>query len=321
MSTPFTDAAGIPVNAPMTVASFAPIILKVAGRAADLELKVSVPIAGERLPVILLSHGHGAANFLSPNRGYGPLADFFAAHGFAVIQPTHLDSSALGLRDVDQPEGQLYWRSRATDMSAILDQLDNLEAAVPGLAGRLDRERVAVVGHSLGGHTASLLLGARTTDPSDGSPVDLTDSRIKTGIILAGPGVGDEHLSEGAREHFPILRYTDFTTMTAPALVVGGGKDLNPRFSDRLSYRWDAYTASPGPKTLLLLTDAEHMMGGISGYDAAETTDENPELVAALRALGWAYLRSTLYSGDPAWANATTALEATPEPIGTIQSK
>lgn len=30
------------------------------------------------------------------------------------------------------------------------------------------------------------------------------------------------------------------------------------------------------------------MFGGISGYDASECTDENPERVAALRALVWA---------------------------------
>jgi len=42
----------------------------------------------------------------------------------------------------------------------------------------------------------------------------------------------------------------------------------------------------------------------ISGYDAAETTDENPERAAAVQRLTWAYLRSALYPEDGAWSAA-----------------
>ena len=40
---------------------------------------------GSGLPVILLSHGHGPSNNLSSLNGYAPLANLWAAHGFAVI--------------------------------------------------------------------------------------------------------------------------------------------------------------------------------------------------------------------------------------------
>lgn len=321
MSTAFSDSSPFPGEKPVPYASFTPVVLAVPGRPVELEMKVSAPVSGDCLPVVLLSHGHGSANFLSSLHGYGPLADYWAGQGFAVIQPTHLDSSALKLREVNQPEGPLYWRSRVQDMRTILDHLDEIETAVPGLAGRLNRDRIAVVGHSMGGHTASLLLGAQTIDPADGSAVNFTDPRIKAGIILAAPGLGDEHLSQGARERYPILQHTDFTSMSTPALVVAGDEDLNPMFSDRLSYRWDAYTVSPGPKSLLMLFGAGHILGGISGYDAAETTDENPERVAALRALGSAYLRSVLYPGDPTWTQAIAILNSMPEPLGSIESK
>jgi hypothetical protein len=92
-------------------------------------------------------------------------------------------------------------------------------------------------------------------------------------------------------------------------------------FSDRLSYRSDAFTCAPAPKTLLTFFGAEHMFGGIFGYDAAETSDENPERVAVLRALVWAYLRSQLYPGDTAWADAVAALEGGDHPIAKVESK
>lgn len=83
----------------------------------------------------------------------------------------------------------------------------------------------------------------------------------------------------------------------------------------------DAYFLSPRPKSLLTLFGAEHGLGGVSMYDAAEMTDENPERVAALRALVWAYLRTELYPGDSAWADATAALNSMPNPLGRVESR
>lgn len=322
MSKPFTDASIIPVNESQPVLTYGPLVMKVPNRQVDLQVKVSAPSSGDSLPILLFSHGHGVANFLSSLRGYGPLTDFWAAHGFAVIQPTHLDSTALDLRETGHPEAPLYWRTRTKDMHHILDHLDEIEAAVPGLAGRLDRDRIAVAGHSLGGGTATLLLGARVLDPDDDSNKDLSDTRITAGVAFGAPGVGnDGHLSAWAADTYPMMKYLDFSTMTAPALVVAGDRDLNFNFSNRLGYRADAYSHSPAPKDLLTVFGAEHMLGGISGYDASETSDENPERVAAVRALAWAYLRSQLYPGDRAWADAVAALDSSSDPVGRVESK
>jgi dienelactone hydrolase len=309
MSTPLAEAANIPVNEAGPIVTYSPVIFDVPGRPVPLQIKVSMPEKGGGLPVILLSHGHGQAIFLSSFDGYAPLANFFAAHGFVVIQPTHLDSTTLGLRESTLPDAPLFWRDRATDMHYILDHLGELEAAVPGLAGRIDRERIAAVGHSLGAETVTLLLGMQILDPDDPRERDLSDSRIKAAAVIAAPGIGDEHLSKRASEGYPSLKFIDFSQMTGEALVIAGDKDLNPMFSDRLSYRWDAYTYAPGPSTLLTFIGAEHMFGGIDGFDTAETTDLNPDRVATLRALVWAYLWSQLYPGDTAWVNAVAALD------------
>ena len=83
----------------------------------------------------------------------------------------------------------------------------------------------------------------------------------------------------------------------------------------------DPYFLSPGPKSLLTLFGAKHLLGGVSGYDAAETTDENPERVALVQRLTWAYLRTALYPEDPAWPAARTALMESPYPLGRIESR
>lgn len=317
MSKPFTEAAGIPVSDAVPFTSFTPVVLPVPGRPVDLEFKVSAPATGDNLPVILFSHGHGGTNFLASLRGYGPLCDFWAAHGFVVIQPTHLDAMELGLRD-EHPDGPLFWRARVEDMHHILDHLEQIEATVLGLKGRLDRSRIAAVGHSLGGITAGLLCGQRFTQ--DGQEVDLTDTRVKVGVLMGAPGRG-EFFDGSFVDKYPIMGTTDFKKMATPALIVAGENDANPAFSTHTDWRADAYYLSPAPKSLLMVYRAEHILGGISGYDASETTDENPERVAAVRALTWAYLRTALYSGDSSWTAATAALKGFSNPIARVESK
>ncbi|WP_405547185.1 alpha/beta hydrolase family protein [Streptomyces phaeochromogenes] len=309
------------VSSSTPVLSVSPVVLPAPGRAVDLQVRVSAPVTGSDLPVILLSHGQGYSNHLSSLNGYAPLANFWAAHGFVVIQPTHLSSRTLSL-DPSTPGAPLYWRSRAEDMTRILDRLDVIEAAVPQLLGRLDHSKVAVAGHSMGGHTASLLLGARLTDPDDGTDVNLAEPRIKAGVLLAAPGRGGDALTESVAENLSFFLTTDFSKMTTPTLVVAGDKDTSAHLTVAgADWHADPYVLSPGPKSLLTLFDAEHGLGGVSGYDVAETTDENIERVSAVQRLTWAYLRTELYPGDPAWQEASDALTADTAPLGRVESK
>jgi predicted dienelactone hydrolase len=308
-------------SAPVQVLSIHPIVLPAAERAIALQTRITAPVAGEGLPILLLSHGHGPSNFVSSLYGYAPLANYYAARGFVVVQPTPLDSKTLPFRSSDHPEAPLFWRSRVEDMTRILDQLDTLERAVPAIAGRIDRSKVAVIGHSMGGHTASMLLGARHKDPQGKNHVSLADSRIMAGVLLAAPGRGDA-LSKYVAENYTFFSTIDFSTMTTPTLVVAGDKDASTHLTTAgPAWHADPFQLAPSPKTLLTLFDAEHGLGGIAGYDLAETTDENLERVAAVQRLTWAYLRSQLYAGDSAWQEAQKALQDAPKPLGRVESK
>ncbi|WP_217241888.1 alpha/beta fold hydrolase [Streptomyces sp. AC555_RSS877] len=302
------------VIAPAPVVSVRPVMLEAPGRGEGLRVKVSAPTTGSDLPIILLSHGFG-----SSLDGYGPLADFWAAHGFVVIQPTHLDSRTVGLPQAD-PRTPRIWRFRVEDMKRILDQLDLLEAAVPGLSGRLDRSRIAAAGHSFGGQTAGNLLGLRVLDPASKEQEDLSDSRIKAGVLLATAGKGGADLTPFAAEHFPFMN-PSFANMTTPALVVTGDKDDSPLSVRGPEWLADPYFLSPGNKSLLTLFEAEHSLGGIVGYEVRETTDEHPERVALIQRVTWAYLRHALGIEDASWLAARRALSESTDPLGRIESK
>jgi pimeloyl-ACP methyl ester carboxylesterase len=302
------------------IISVNPIIFQVPNRQVDLEIKVTAPVNGENLPVIIFSHGHGASNFLSSYRGYAPFADFFASHGFVVIQPTHLNSKTLAL-DPTGPEGPLFWKSRPKDMKFILDNLDEIISSVPSLIGRVNTENVAAIGHSLGGITVAMLAGMEITDPVTGEIENFADSRLKARVMIGVTGSPKGLTGQIARNNFPFLLGINFGTMTLPALVVNGDKDKNLAFSDVDNWRADAYYDSPTPKSLLTVFGAEHIFGGISGYDALETSDENPERVAFVCSSIMTYLREAFNPNDTSWKDLKKELNDITDAKGRIDSK
>lgn len=308
-------SASIPASTPAatTVISAAPVTLPAPERGDDLQVRVSAPAAGSGMPVVVLSHGYG-----SSMDAYAPLAGHWAAQGFVVLQPTHLDSRTLGV-PADDPRTPHIWRVRIEDLTRVLDELDTLEAAVPGLAGRVDRSRVAVAGHSWGAQTASTLLGARVLDSAGKPGDDLSDPRVTAGVLLALTGLGDD-LTPFAAEHFPFMR-PSFDTMTASALIVAGDNDQSALSTRGPDWFTDPYTYSPGAKSLLTLYGAEHSLGGVNGYEAAETTDESPARVALVQRLTSAYLHGALGSDDTGWKAAATELAEAAAPLGHLRSK
>lgn len=314
MSTTSDETGTISHGVPTPVVSVGPVVLSAPGRGDDLQVRVSAPATGRDLPVIVFSHGFGWSM-----DGYAPLVDFWAARGFVVLQPTHLDSRTLDLPP-DDPRTPRIWRIRVEDLKRVLDDLDVLEASVPGLGGRVDRSRIAVAGHSWGAQTASTLLGARVLD-SDGKPgEDMSDPRIGAGVLLALTGRGGDDLSPFAVENLPFMN-PSFDEMTTPALVVAGDHDQSALSVRGPDWFTDGYSMSPGDKSLLTLFGAEHSLGGIPGYTVTETTDENPERVAAVQRLTRAYLRTALYPEDPAWPAARAALTDAPDPAGRVESR
>ncbi|WP_085619513.1 alpha/beta hydrolase family protein [Thalassospira alkalitolerans] len=309
MNNLINHARHIPVPPPSPTLTINPVILPVPDRGQPLELRITAPVIGDNLPIILLSHGHGPSLYIPSKDGYGPLVDFYAAHGFVVIQPTHANAKVAGL-PADAPGAPFFWQSRVQDMKRILDQLAVIEDQFPALAGRLDRNRIAVIGHSLGGQTAGMLLGARLTDTKDPTAQNVTmiEPRITAGVLLAAPGKGGDSLSNFARENYTVLN-PDFAHLTTQTLVVAGDADDNPHLTPRgADWHTDPYHHSPGADALLTLKGGKHGLGGIAGYDAKETDDEDPDRLAITQRMTLAYLRSALYPGDPSWADACAAL-------------
>ncbi|ABS03687.1 alpha/beta hydrolase family protein [Kineococcus radiotolerans] len=281
-------------------------------RGLDLQVKVTAPLEGANLPVIVFSHGNAWSM-----DGYEPLVDRWAAAGFVVIQPTHLDSRRRRI-GFDDPRFATIWRVRIADLHAVLDHLDDIVDQVPGLPERVDAGRIAVVGHSWGGQSAGALLGARVLD-ADGTPgEDFTHPSVKAGVLIATTGTGDT-LTPFALEHLPFMR-PGYSTMATPALVIAGGKDQSAMSTRGPDWFSDAYTFSPAPKRLLTITDGEHTLGGLAGEAVKETSDEDPARVALVADAVAAYLLDVLSGDATAWQDLQQQAAASSGAFG-IQSK
>ncbi|MFD5825759.1 alpha/beta hydrolase family protein, partial [Lentzea sp. NPDC060358] len=280
---------------PSSILSVKPVVLPAPDRGDDLQVRVSAPASGTGLPIIVFAHG-----FSQSMSSYDPLVDFWAGNGFVVVQPTFLDSVTLGLTP-DDPRHPEIARFRVEDVQRVIDDLDVVLAAVPGLSDRVDRDRLAVAGHSWGGQTASLLLGARVLD-ADGEPgPDLTDPRVKAGVLFATTGFGGDDLTPFAKENFGAFMSPDFAQLNTPFLAVAGDADQSMLSTRGPDWFTDVYHHAPGARGLLTLAGGEHSLGGIHGYNATDTTDESPERVALARRAAWAFLRDALGLDDQAW--------------------
>lgn len=279
------------------VTAVKPIAVPFDGRDVDLQVKVTAPRHGDGLPVIVFSHGNAWSM-----DGYEPLVDVWAAAGFIVVQPTHLDSRRHGI-GFDDPRFQTIWRVRIADLHAVLDHLGQvLDEA--GIADRADRSRVALVGHSWGAQTVGALLGARVLDAEGNPGEDFSRADVKAGVLLAATGTGDS-LTPFAVEHLSFMR-PDYSTMTSPALVIAGENDQS-RLTDRgPDWFLDAYDLSPAPKGLMVVADAEHTLGGIAGEAVSETTDPDPARVALVADAVSAYLFDALGLDPDPWRRLST---------------
>ena len=68
------ESKNIPESSRQLTLSISPITLTIEGRETPLELRITLPLSGNNIPVILLSHGHGPSLYLPSKDGYAPLA-------------------------------------------------------------------------------------------------------------------------------------------------------------------------------------------------------------------------------------------------------
>ncbi len=105
----------------------------------------------EPYPLVVFSHGYSLSPIV-----YSTLVEHYASQGYVVLAPEHNESFDGSLTG--------FWKElidRPVDIHRTIDHAEQLTQSGEPLAGMIDLDNVAVVGHSYGGYTALAAAGAR----------------------------------------------------------------------------------------------------------------------------------------------------------------
>ncbi|NJR49407.1 MAG: alpha/beta hydrolase [Leptolyngbyaceae cyanobacterium CSU_1_3] len=218
-------------------------------------------------PLVVITPGFEA------NRSFlGYLARHLASHGLTVAAIEHPSLARQGNAvsfKLDQLVPATEFVDRPKDISFVLDQLTQINQESGPLAGKFNTQKVAVVGHSLGGYGALALAGAKlnldelrnfcqTSNLLQRVPADwlqcaasalpdrqlsLRDKRVVQAIAL-NPAIGQ------------IFGKSGLTQVATPTLILTSTEDtLAPTFSQQLQ----PFTQLPKPKYLLTAIGTTHL--------------------------------------------------------------
>jgi predicted dienelactone hydrolase len=160
-----------PADAPETTEEFGPYTFDVARDA---------PAVGGPYPLVVVSHGNAGTPW-----AYRELAKHLVRAGYVVALPAHTGNTR---HNNNRANTAANLANRPRHISLVIDAA----YGHPALAGRMLADRVAVIGHSIGGYTALAVAGGkpwtgpyeRKTNPPQ--PVPITpDGRVRALVLLA----------------------------------------------------------------------------------------------------------------------------------------
>lgn len=222
----------------------------------SVNLRVSYPVGSGRYPLIVFSHGHAL-----DNQSYYNLTDYWVKRGFVVVAPLHLDSGGdLAAMSViaEQYGGDWITVSRLLDMTAVIDQINDIVSSLDGFDGEVLTDKVIAAGHSYGALSSQQLSGAHLELRGDSIyPVSTSyvDERIVAVVAISPPGLIKGSLSEKTWEGYSM-----------PQLVVTGPNDFFPYVWPNYEDHFISYlTAEEGDNYLLVLDGMDHYLGNLIG--------------------------------------------------------
>jgi len=147
----FVDVPADPEGPAMSGAVWSPCAMPpqdmVVGRTTLPGVK-DCPIAGDRLPLVVISHGRGG-DFI----GHHDTAETLADAGFIVAAISHPGDT---VSDMSRSGDLSVMTERPTDIKRLIDFMVGTSPA----ASKIDPERIGFFGFSRGGYTGLVLVGA-----------------------------------------------------------------------------------------------------------------------------------------------------------------
>ncbi len=192
----------------------------------EVPVKAHLPLGDGPFPVVIVSHGAGG-NWDS----HAGQNQHLASYGYAVLALEHVGSNTERLRRggprlmqtlmemiVDREEVL----GRPQDVSFAIGRAEDWNRSHAELRGKLDVQRIGVLGHSFGAYTTMVLAGMRPAlqwlKPARGEAdvlgPDVRDRRITCGVALSPQGVAE-----------PFFLAESFRSLSMPLMGISGTLD------------------------------------------------------------------------------------------------
>ncbi len=142
-----------------------------------MDVSPDAEIIEEQFPLVIISHGNGGSHLL-----YRTISTHLAKNGFVIAMPEHYGNNRNDNHLENTNENLI---NRPKHISLTIDNMLSEDRFGKSIL----RNKIAVIGHSMGGYTALALAGGlpRTRE---GQKVEVSsDPRIKA-IVLLAPGTG-----------------------------------------------------------------------------------------------------------------------------------
>ena len=236
----------------------------------DLAMRVAFPEGQGAYPLVVLSHGNGCYQDM-----YTAFADHWASWGYVVVQPVHMDSRETGftMKGVNLKTMDTVTSSRRTDVRFILDSLDQLEAQGDGLAGKIDRDRMVIAGHSMGGGTAMALTGVTMVSPRDGSVMSSDENRFDALLLITEPS------------NNRLMPNEPWRLAQVPTFIATGSEDYSLAGGRGGKKSSNAYQLPEGaeavdqPRYYLYIDGMDHFLGGLMCREAPGPKDFDAQTI------------------------------------------
>jgi len=225
-----------------------------------VRFRVTWPDGDGAFPLVVFSHGA----LCNPDT-YAPVTDYWAARGYVVVAPVHIDAPVTGEGGENLPPPMLIG-SRIREMSLALDEIGAIRSQLDGFAGEIDMSRIGAAGHSFGGMITMLKTGMSLK----GNLPPTLDERFSVAVVMSGVGPMP-----------PITDEASFNGLELPLIANGGSLDLGNTGQGKIypwEWRMSPYSLAPaGSKYALEIDGADHFLGGLIGGKA---TDNDPDAEA-----------------------------------------
>jgi predicted dienelactone hydrolase len=232
-----------------------------AARSRDVPVRIYLPSGQDRAPVVIVSHGLGGSR-----EGLAYMGRALAAHGYIAVHVQHAGSDTDAVFGGGRPGMQnlggaardpAVAANRFADVPFAVSELMRLDAGEGPLQGRVDGERIAVLGHSFGAITAMAIAGQ-----SFPGGQTVRDPRIDVAVALSPspPRQGTSAEAYGAID-IPVLMFT-------------GTADTTPLDAFPVERRQEPYgVLSRAYRMLVVFDGADHAVFGGRARGAPQPSD------------------------------------------------